>query len=248
MEPKPVIELDGIRRDFVVGEETVHALRGVSFTIREGEFVTIMGTSGSGKSTLLNILGCLDTPTSGEYRLDGTPVRTMSKTQRAVLRNRKIGFVFQSYNLLAKTTAVENVELPLMYNIAVSARERRERAITALQRVGLGDRLNHKSNQMSGGQMQRVAIARALVNDPAVILADEATGNLDTRTSFEILVLFQQLHAEGRTIIFVTHNPEIAEYSTRTINLRDGKVRDDVVNHNILNAAEKLATLPVNDD
>ena len=248
MAQKPIIELDNIRRDFVVGEEVVHALRGVSVTINEGEFVTIMGTSGSGKSTLLNILGCLDTPTSGEYKLDGTPVRTMSKPQRAILRNRKIGFVFQNYKLLAKTTAVENVELPLMYNGSVSARERRERAVTALQRVGLGDRLNHKSNQMSGGQMQRVAIARALVNDPAVILADEATGNLDTRTSFEILVLFQQLHAEGRTIIFVTHNPEIAEYSTRTINLRDGKVRDDVVNHKILNAAEKLATLPVNDD
>ena len=248
MAQKPIIELDNIRRDFVVGEEVVHALRGVSFTINEGEFVTIMGISGSGKSTLLNILGCLDTPTSGEYKLDGTPVRTMSKPQRAILRNRKIGFVFQNYNLLAKTTAVENVELPLMYNGSVSARERRERAVTALQRVGLGDRLNHKSNQMSGGQMQRVAIARALVNDPAVILADEATGNLDTRTSFEILVLFLELHAEGRTIIFVTHNPEIAEYSTRTINLRDGKVRDDVVNHKILNAAEKLATLPVNDD
>ena len=248
MAQKPIIELENIRRDFVVGEEVVHALRGVSFTINEGEFVTIMGTSGSGKSTLLNILGCLDTPTSGEYKLDGTPVRTMSKPQRAILRNRKIGFVFQNYNLLAKTTAVENVELPLMYNGSVSARERRERAITALQRVGLGDRLNHKSNQMSGGQMQRVAIARALVNDPAVILADEATGNLDTRTSFEILVLFQELHAEGRTIIFVTHNPEIAEYSTRTINLRDGKIRDDVVNQHILNAAEKLAALPVNDD
>ena len=248
MAQKPIIELENIRRDFVVGEEVVHALRGVSFTINEGEFVTIMGTSGSGKSTLLNILGCLDTPTSGEYKLDGTPVRTMSKPQRAILRNRKIGFVFQNYNLLDKTTAVENVELPLMYNGSVSARERRERAITALQRVGLGDRLNHKSNQMSGGQMQRVAIARALVNDPAVILADEATGNLDTRTSFEILVLFQQLHAEGRTIIFVTHNPEIAAYSTRTINLRDGKVREDVLNHNILNATEKLAALPVNDD
>ena len=248
MAGKPIIELDNIRRDFVVGEEIVHALRGVTFTINEGEFVTIMGTSGSGKSTLLNILGCLDTPTSGEYKLDGTPVRTMSKPQRAVLRNRKIGFVFQNYNLLAKTTAVENVELPLMYNASVSARERRERAITALKRVGLGDRLNHKSNQMSGGQMQRVAIARALVNDPAVILADEATGNLDTRTSFEILVLFQELHAEGRTIIFVTHNPEIADYSTRTINLRDGKVREDVVNHNILDAAQKLAALPVNED
>lgn len=203
---KAVIELQNIKRNFQVGDETVHALRGVSFTIREGEFVTIMGTSGSGKSTLLNTLGCLDTPTSGEYLLDGISVRTMSKPQRAVLRNRKIGFVFQSYNLLPKTTAVENVELPLMYNSSVSASERRRRAIEALQAVGLGDRLEHKSNQMSGGQMQRVAIARALVNNPAVILADEATGNLDTRTSFEILVLFQKLHAEGRTIIFVTHN------------------------------------------
>ena len=248
MAAKPIIELDNIRRDFVVGEEVVHALRGVSFTINEGEFVTIMGTSGSGKSTLLNILGCLDTPTSGEYRLDGTPVRTMSKPQRAVLRNRKIGFVFQNYNLLAKTTAVENVELPLMYNASVSARERRERAITALQRVGLGSRLNHKSNQMSGGQMQRVAIARALVNDPAVILADEATGNLDTRTSFEILVLFQQLHAEGRTIIFVTHNPEIAQYSSRNIFLRDGQIKEDRENDHILDAAEALAKIPVPKD
>ena len=245
---KPIIELEDIRREFIVGEEVVKALRGVSFTIHEGEFVTIMGTSGSGKSTLLNILGCLDKPTSGEYRLDGTPVRTMSKNQRAILRNRKIGFVFQSYNLLAKTTAVENVELPLMYNGEVSASERRQRAITALTRVGLGDRLNHKSNQMSGGQMQRVAIARALVNDPAVILADEATGNLDTRTSFEILVLFQELHREGRTIIFVTHNPEIAQYSSRNIVLRDGKIRDDEPNPNILDAAKKLAELPVNDD
>ena len=224
---KAVIELQNIKRNFQVGDETVHALRGVSFTIREGEFVTIMGTSGSGKSTLLNTLGCLDTPTSGEYLLDGISVRTMSKPQRAVLRNRKIGFVFQSYNLLPKTTAVENVELPLMYNSSVSASERRRRAIEALQAVGLGDRLEHKSNQMSGGQMQRVAIARALVNNPAVILADEATGNLDTRTSFEILVLFQKLHAEGRTIIFVTHNPEIAQYSSRNITLRDGRITDD---------------------
>ena len=236
---KAVIELQNIKRNFQVGDETVHALRGVSFTIREGEFVTIMGTSGSGKSTLLNTLGCLDTPTSGEYLLD-----TMSKPQRAVLRNRKIGFVFQSYNLLPKTTAVENVELPLMYNSSVSASERRRRAIEALQAVGLGDRLEHKSNQMSGGQMQRVAIARALVNNPAVILADEATGNLDTRTSFEILVLFQKLHAEGRTIIFVTHNPEIAQYSSRNIVLRDGQIKDDTINTQIQNAAEALAALP----
>ena len=241
---KAVIELQNIKRNFQVGDETVHALRGVSFTIREGEFVTIMGTSGSGKSTLLNTLGCLDTPTSGDYLLDGSSVRTMSKPQRAVLRNRKIGFVFQSYNLLPKTTAVENVELPLMYNSSVSASERRRRAIEALQAVGLGDRLEHKSNQMSGGQMQRVAIARALVNNPAVILADEATGNLDTRTSFEILVLFQKLHAEGRTIIFVTHNPEIAQYSSRNIVLRDGQIKDDTINTQIQNAAEALAALP----
>lgn len=245
---KPIIELENIRRNFVVGDEVVHALRGVSFTIREGEFVTIMGTSGSGKSTLLNILGCLDSPTSGEYRLDGTPVRSMSKAQRAILRNRKIGFVFQNYNLLAKTTAVENVELPLMYNPSVSASERRRRAIAALERVGLGASLNHKSNQMSGGQMQRVAIARALVNDPAVILADEATGNLDTRTSFEILVLFQKLYHEGRTLIFVTHNPEIAQYSSRNIMLRDGKIRSDELNPHIMDAAEKLASLPVQQD
>ena len=245
---KTVIELQNIKRNFRVGDETVHALRGVSFTITEGEFVTIMGTSGSGKSTLLNTLGCLDTPTSGEYLLDGISVRTMSKPQRAVLRNRKIGFVFQSYNLLPKTTAVENVELPLMYNSGVSASERRRRAIEALRAVGLGDRLEHNSNQMSGGQMQRVAIARALVNNPAVILADEATGNLDTRTSFEILVLFQKLHAEGRTIIFVTHNPEIAQYSSRNIVLRDGQVKDDSVNPNILSAAEALAALPVQEE
>ena len=245
---KKVIEIQNIKRNFQVGDETVHALRGVSFNINEGEFVTIMGTSGSGKSTLLNILGCLDTPTSGEYLLDDIPVRTMSKPQRAVLRNRKIGFVFQSYNLLPKTTAVENVELPLMDNSAVSASERRRRAIESLQAVGLGDRLEHKSNQMSGGQMQRVAIARALVNNPAVILADEATGNLDSRTSFEILVLFQKLHAEGRTIIFVTHNPELSQYSSRNIRLRDGQVIEDTTNPKILSAAEALAALPKNDE
>ncbi len=239
-----VIELQNVRRDFRVGDETVHALRGVSFKIFEGEFVTIMGTSGSGKSTLLNQLGCLDTPTSGEYILDGVAVRSMSKNQRARLRNRKIGFMFQNYNLLPKTTAVENVELPLMYNNKYNAAQRREAAINALNAVGLGDRLDHKSNQMSGGQMQRVAIARALVNDPAVILADEATGNLDTRTSFEMLVLFQRLHAEGRTIIFVTHNPEIAQYSSRNIMLRDGKIREDVINTSPLSAAEALAALP----
>lgn len=245
---KKVIELQNIKRDFKVGDEIVHALRGVSFTICEGEFVTIMGTSGSGKSTLLNTLGCLDTPTCGEYLLDGISVRTMSKPARAILRNRKIGFVFQNYNLLPKTTAVENVELPLMYNSSVSASERRRRSIEALQAVGLGDRLEHKSNQMSGGQMQRVAIARALVNNPAVILADEATGNLDTRTSFEILVLFQKLHREGRTIIFVTHNPELSKYSSRTIRLCDGHVIEDNLNPDTLSAEKALAALPQNDE
>ena len=245
---KVVIELQDVKRDFMVGDETVHALRGVSFKIYEGEFVTIMGKSGSGKSTLLNQLGCLDTPSSGEYLLDGISVRTMSKSQRAILRNRKIGFIFQNYNLLPKTTSVENVELPLMYNAEVTAEERQKRAIAALTAVGLGERLYHKSNQMSGGQMQRVAIARALVNNPAVILADEATGNLDTRTSFEILVLFQKLYAEGRTIIFVTHNPDIANYSSRNIELRDGRVISGKINDHVLSAAEGLAALPANTD
>ncbi len=245
---KVVIELQNVKRYFQVGDETVKALRGISFKIYEGEFVTIQGTSGSGKSTLLNQLGCLDTPTSGEYFLDGIPVRSMSRSQRAHLRNQKIGFVFQSYNLLPKTTAVENVELPLLYNPKYTASMRREAAIKALKAVGLGDRLDHKSNQMSGGQMQRVAIARALVNQPAVLLADEATGNLDTRTSFEMLVLFQELHRQGHTIIFVTHNPEIAEYSSRNINLRDGKIREDTINENIKSAAEALAALPLPQD
>ncbi|SHF42962.1 putative ABC transport system ATP-binding protein [Bacteroides luti] len=245
MNKEPIIELNNIKREFIVGEETVHALRGVSFSIYEGEFVTIMGTSGSGKSTLLNLLGCLDTPTSGEYLLDGVKVRDMEKAERAVLRNRKIGFVFQSYNLLPKTTAIENVELPLMYNPGVSAAKRKEKAIQALIKVGLGDRLQHKSNQMSGGQMQRVAIARALVNDPVIILADEATGNLDTRTSFEILVLFQELHKAGRTIIFVTHNPEIAQFCSRNIILRDGHVVEDRINEKVLSAKEALDALPI---
>lgn len=245
---REIIKLDVIKRDFIVGDEIVHALRGVSFTVGEGEFVTIMGKSGSGKSTLLNILGCLDTASQGDYFLDGVSVRDMDKNQRAVLRNRKIGFVFQNYNLLPKTTAIENVELPLMYNNKYTRDQRYARSVEALKAVGLGDRLEHKSNQMSGGQMQRVAIARALVNDPAMILADEATGNLDTRTSFEILVLFQKLHAEGRTIIFVTHNPDLEKYSTRTITLRDGKVISDESNKNVLDAADALSRLPVEND
>ena len=245
---REIIKIENLRRDFVVGGETVHALRGVSFTIHEGEFVTIMGTSGSGKSTLLNLLGCLDTPTTGEYKLDGVSVQSMSKNERAVTRNRKIGFVFQSYNLLPKTTALENVELPLLYNPKVSARQRRDMATKALEAVGLHDRLYHKSNQMSGGQQQRVAIARALVNDPVIILADEATGNLDTRTSYSILVLFQQLHSRGRTIIFVTHNPDLAAYSSRNIVLRDGKIVSDVIKPNTASAKEVYDSLPAQND
>jgi putative ABC transport system ATP-binding protein len=231
-----------------VGGETVHALRGVSFTIYEGEFVTIMGTSGSGKSTLLNMLGCLDRPTSGDYILDGVSVKSMSKNERAKLRNRKIGFVFQNYNLLPKTTSVENVELPLLYNPNISAKQRLDMAVKALDAVGLHERLYHKSNQMSGGQQQRVAIARALVNNPVIILADEATGNLDTRTSFSILVLFQELYRQGRTIIFVTHNPDLAAYSSRNIVLRDGKVISDTQNPSPASAREMLDSLPVEKD
>ena len=245
---REIIRIEDLRRNFIVGGETVHALRGVSFTIYEGEFVTIMGTSGSGKSTLLNTLGCLDTPTSGSYVLDGVSVQSMSKNDRAYTRNRKIGFVFQSYNLLPKTTSIENVELPLLYNSSVSAKERKERAIKALEAVGLHDRLYHKSNQMSGGQQQRVAIARALVNDPVIILADEATGNLDTRTSFSILVLFQELYARGRTIIFVTHNPDLAAYSSRNIVLRDGKIISDTLNPNPASAKQVYDSLPKEND
>ena len=221
-------------------------LENLSFHINRGEIVSILGRSGSGKSTLLNLIAGFERADEGKIVLEETQLSgggTFIDPSR-----RAIGFVFQNYNLLPKTTAVENVVLPLMYNPTYKAAQRREKAVNALIAVGLGDRLMHKSNQMSGGQMQRVAIARALVNDPAVILADEATGNLDTRTSFEILVLFQRLHAEGRTIIFVTHNPEIAQYSSRNITLRDGHVTADTVNTNILSAAEALARLPKDDD
>ena len=241
---RKIIRIENLKRDFTVGSETVHALRGVTFDIEEGSFVTIMGSSGSGKSTLLNLLGCLDTPTSGEYYLDDVPVRSMNSNQRATLRNRKIGFIFQNDNLLPKTTAVENVELPLLYNNSVNNRERRERAVRALEAVGLQDRLMHKSNQLSGGQQQRVAIARALVNDPVIILADEATGNLDSRTSYEIIALMQELYRQGKTIIFVTHNPELATFSSRNITLKDGMIIEDTNNPKIASASEILATLP----
>ena len=243
-----IIRIENLCRDFKVGSETVHDLRKVSFSIQAGEFVTIMGTSGSGKSTLLNLLGCLDCPTSGDYYLDGRSVQDMGKNERASYRNLKIGFIFQSYNLLPKTSALENVELPLLYNPAYSKRARREKALEVLKAVGLEHRIHHRSNQMSGGQQQRVAIARAMVNDPVILLADEATGNLDTRTSYEILALFQRLHAEGRTIIFVTHNPEIAEFSSRNILLRDGQIIEDKKNTQINSAQRILESLPKIDD
>lgn len=238
-----IIRVEKLRRDFQVGSEIVHALRGISFEVSAGEFVSIMGTSGSGKSTLLNILGCLDKPTSGEYYIDGTPVSSKGKDELSTLRNRKTGFIFQSYNLLARTTALENVELPLLYNPAVTSAERRRRAETALEMVGLTDRMDHMPNQLSGGQQQRVAIARALVNDPVILLADEATGNLDTRTSYEIMSLFQELNANGKTIAFVTHEPDIAIFTGRTIMLRDGNIiRDEPMETQ--SAREALDALP----
>ena len=232
-----------------MGSEIVRALKGVSFDVFAGEFVTIMGSSGSGKTTLLNTLGCLDKPSSGNYLLDGVSVRERSRDELAKLRNEKIGFVFQAYNLLPRTSALENVELPLFYNPTVTAAERRERATAALQAVKLGDRINHMPNEMSGGQQQRVAIARALVNEPVMILADEATGNLDTRTSYEIMALMQDLNqSHGKTIVFVTHEPDIAAFSSRTITLKDGRVVKDQVNQQVRSAKEMLAALPETED
>lgn len=238
-----IIQVQNLERDFQVGSETVRALKGISFSINEGEFVSIMGTSGSGKSTLLNILGCLDRPTSGEYFIDGIAISERTKDELSTIRNRKIGFVFQSYNLLARTTALENVELPLLYNNTISPKERKERAIAVLEEVGLQDRMHHMPNQLSGGQQQRVAIARALINDPVILLADEATGNLDTRTSYEIMSLFQKLHETGKTIAFVTHEPDIAIFTGRTITLRDGHILKEELTQP-KSAKEALAALP----
>ncbi len=241
---KTIIEIDTLKREFIMGTETVHALKGISYAIKEGEFVTIMGSSGSGKSTMLNILGCLDQPTSGSYKIDQVAVNALSRNELAQIRNEKIGFIFQSYNLLPRTSAIENAELPLLYNSKVSSEERRKRAIDALNLVGLGERLDHTPAQLSGGQQQRVAIARSLVNDPVVILADEATGNLDTRTSYEIMALFQDLNRKGKTIVFVTHEDDIARFSNRTIILKDGTIISDKINEDILDAAQELAALP----
>jgi putative ABC transport system ATP-binding protein len=246
---KKILDIVNLRREFRMGSETVRALKGISFSIEEGEFVTIMGSSGSGKTTLLNILGCLDKPTAGDYFLDGVNVEKLSRNELARLRNRKIGFVFQAYNLLARTSAMENVELPLLYNTTITGKQRQEKAIMALESVKLADRIEHLPNQLSGGQQQRVAIARALVNDPIMILADEATGNLDSKTSYEIMALMQELNQQkGKTIVFVTHEPDIASFSARTITLKDGKLLKDARNPQVKSAREMLNSLPVGED
>jgi len=245
---KKIIQIADLRKDFFVGEITVHALRGINLKIEEGEFVAIMGASGSGKSTMLNILGCLDQPTGGSYILDETSIGALNKNELAALRNQKLGFVFQSYNLLPRTTALENVELPLYYNSKVRSKERKERAIAALEAVGLADRMHHMPNQMSGGQQQRAAIARSLVNDPMVILADEATGNLDTRTSYEIMALLQELNERGKTIIFVTHESDIARFMKRNIVFKDGHIIKEQLVEDRFNASEMLKALPVDQD
>jgi putative ABC transport system ATP-binding protein len=244
-----ILEIEDLKREFTMGSEIVRALKGISFEVQKGEFVTIMGSSGSGKSTLLNMLGCLDKQTSGVYKLDGVDVKGLNRDQLAQFRNHKIGFVFQAYNLLPRTSALENVELPLLYNSKINSKERRERAMHALESVKLADRLDHTPSQLSGGQQQRVAIARALVNEPVMILADEATGNLDTRTSYEIMNLMQELNQQQKkTIVFVTHEPDIAAFSSRTIMLRDGKIQKDTFNVTPRSAKEALASLPVSDD
>jgi putative ABC transport system ATP-binding protein len=221
-----LMELQGVEKTYHMGDVDVHALRGVDITVEAGDFVAVMGSSGSGKSTLMNIVGCLDRPTKGRYLLDGNEVSRMSRDQLADIRNRTLGFVFQSFNLLARTSAVENVELPLLYQ-GVATKERVRRSTEALERVGLGKRLDHHPSQLSGGQQQRVAIARAIVGRPKVILADEPTGNLDSRTSIEVMALFQQLGKEGMTIVLVTHEPDIAEFAARVVVMRDGRVLSD---------------------
>ncbi len=243
----PIIAVEGLTKDYHLGSHTVHALRGVSVTIEPGEFVAVMGPSGSGKSTFMNLLGCLDTPTAGRYVVDGEDVAGLSPDALARIRNAKIGFVFQQFNLLPRTSALENVELPLLY-AGVSARERRARARARLAAVALADRESHQPSQLSGGQQQRVAIARALVNNPAVILADEPTGNLDSRTSVEVLTLLQRLNREGLTIVLVTHEADIAAYAGRILSFKDGRLRADERVAAPLDAARVLAALPAEED
>ncbi len=242
---KAIISVKALVKIYKMGDVEVHALRGVNTDIMKDDFVAIMGKSGSGKSTFMNIIGCLDVPTRGQYLLDGVDVSSLTKDQLANLRNHKIGFVFQSFNLLSRTSALENVELPLMYNKKITSREMRERSLNALEAVGLADRAHHFPNQLSGGEQQRVAIARSLVNNPVVILADEPTGNLDTRTSLEVMGIFQKLNQQGITIVIVTHEADIAAYTKRNISFRDGRIIKAIEVDKPRNAAEELALMPV---
>ena len=246
--PTPVIRIEGVRKDYTMGDNIVHALRGLDLSAERGEMLAIMGASGSGKSTLMNMLGCLDTPTSGSYWLDGIRVDGLNRNQLADLRNEKLGFVFQGFNLLARTSALDNVELPLLYDRAGRWKNTKELAAEALRRVGLGDRLDHQPSELSGGQQQRVAIARALVTEPTLLLADEPTGNLDSHMTVEIMSLFQELNAQGITIVMVTHEPDVAQYGKRIVEVRDGRIKRDHLVEERHNAAadlrELLATEP----
>ena len=245
---KPVIETRGVTKEYRMGEIVVRALRGIDLTVDRGEFVSIMGASGSGKSTLMNMLGCLDTATAGDYFLDGTDVSQLSRDEYAEIRNQRIGFVFQGYNLLPRTSAVDNVELPLFYDHSGRIEDSRGSAVRALERVGLGDRIGHEPSELSGGEQQRVSIARALVNEPAIILADEPTGNLDSRTSVDVMAVFQELNEQGITVLLVTHEQDIASYTKRVITLRDGVITSDRLVTDRRDAAADLATMPVLDD
>jgi putative ABC transport system ATP-binding protein len=237
---QPLITIKDLGRKYVIGAETIHALKSVSLTINKGEFVALMGPSGSGKSTLMNLLGCLDTPTKGEYILNGINVSQMTDSELAEVRNKEIGFVFQTFNLLPRSSAQDNVALPLIY-AGVKKKERDIRSIQALENVGLGNRVHHKPNELSGGQRQRVAVARALINNPSIILADEPTGNLDTKTSIEIMGLIEDIHAKGNTIIIVTHEEDIAQHAHRIVRMRDGLIEEDYLNKDIRTVSSKLA-------
>lgn len=241
---EPIVQIDNLTKTYVMGDVQVHALRGVDLSIQQGEYIAIMGASGSGKTTLMNLIGCLDKPTSGSYRLDGIDVHSIKEEDLALLRNQKIGYVFQSFYLLPRTTAFENVELPLLYRTRLSHHERKEFTLKAMRNVSIEDRAHHFPNQLSGGQQQRVAIARAIVNEPLILLADEPTGNLDSRTGVEVMAVFQELHERGITIILVTHEHDISQYAKRIITFKDGKIRSDTANNKPHNAIEDLKALP----